>query len=201
MLSSLIAIVPMCCVAATAVAAMIAEAFREPGERMPIGPLGAIGLVGAAIASVALWNVNASSFGVVVADNFGLFVTAILVLIGLLSLAISGPTVERERLPQGEYYALMLFATSGMMLMAVAADLLVIFLALEVLSLAVYVLTGIRRDSPTATEAALKYFLLGAFSSAFFLYGIAFTYGLAGSTRLERIGSLMATQALAPTPM
>ena len=95
----------------------------------------------------------------------------------------------------------MLFATAGMMLMATATDLLVIFLALEVLSLAVYVLTGIRRDSPASTEAAFKYFLLGAFSSAFFLYGIAFTYGLTGSTRLDRIGSLMAAQAMAPTPM
>ena len=95
----------------------------------------------------------------------------------------------------------MLFATAGMMLMATATDLLVIFLALEVMSLAVYVLTGIRRDSPASTEAAFKYFLLGAFASAFFLYGIAFTYGLTGSTRLDRIGSLMAAQAMAPTPM
>jgi NADH-quinone oxidoreductase subunit N len=201
MFLSLIAIVPMCCVAATAVAAMIAEAFREPGEQMPIGPLGAIGLAGAAIASVALWNVNATSFGVVAADNFGLFVTWILIVVGLVSLAVSGPTVERERLPQGEYYALMLFALAGMMLMATATDLLVVFLALEVLSLAVYVLTGIRRDKQVATEAAFKYFLLGGFSSAFFLYGIAFTYGLTGSTRLDRVGALIAAQAAAPTPM
>jgi NADH-quinone oxidoreductase subunit N len=88
-----------------------------------------------------------------------------------------------------------------MMLMAAATDLLVIFLALEVLSLAVYVLTGIRRDSPASAEAALKYFLLGAFSSAFFLYGIALTYGLAGSTRLDRVGSVMAAQGISPTPM
>ena len=127
--------------------------------------------------------------------------TWILIVVGLLSLAFSGPTIERERLPRGEYYALMLFAIAGMMLMATATDLLVIFLALEVLSLAVYVLTGIRRDSPAATEAAFKYFLLGAFSSAFFLYGIAFTYGVTGSTRLDRIGSLIAAQAMAPTPM
>jgi NADH-quinone oxidoreductase subunit N len=201
MFSSLIAIVPMCCVAATAIAAMVAEAFREPGEQMPIGPLGAIGLVGAGIASAALWNSNATSFGVVVADNFGLFITWILIVVGLLSLAFSAPTIERERLPQGEYYALMLFAVAAMMLMATATDLLVIFLALEVLSLAVYVLTGIRRDQPTATEAAFKYFLLGGFSSAFFLYGIAFTYGVTGSTRLDRIGSLIAAQSTAPTPM
>ena len=99
---------------------------------------------------------------------------ASLIVVGLLSLALSAPAVERERLPRGEYYALMLFALAGMMLMATATDLLVIFLALEVLSLAVYVLTGIRRESPAGAEAAFKYFLLGAFSSAFFLYGIAF---------------------------
>jgi NADH-quinone oxidoreductase subunit N len=199
--ASLNAIVPMACVAAAALAAMIAEAFREPGERMPIGPLGLIGLAGAAIATVALWHHNVTSFGVVSADKFGLFVTGILIVVGVLSLAVSAPTIERERLPQGEYYALMLFALAGMMLMATATDLLVIFLALEVLSLAVYVLTGIRRDSPAATEAAFKYFLLGAFASAFFLYGIAFTYGLTGSTRLDRVGSLIAAQAMSPTPM
>src|SRR5262249_26635644 len=201
MMASLNAIVPMACVTAAALAAMVAEAFRDPGERMPIGPLGAIGLVGAAVASIVLWNHNTSSFGVVVADNFGLFVTGILIAVGLLSLAISEPTIDREHLPRGEYYALMLFAAAGMMLMATASDLLLIFLALEVLSLAVYVLTGIRRDSAASTEGAFKYFLLGAFSSAFFLYGIAFTYGLTGSTRLDRIGSLIASQAIAPTPM
>ena len=201
MFASFIAIVPMCCVTATAIAAMVAEAFREPHERMPIGPLGVIGLVGAGVASAVLWNSNASSFGLVVADNFGLFVTWILIVVGMLSLAISEPTIDREGLPRGEYYALMLFAVAGMMLMATASDLLLIFLALEVLSLAVYVLTGIRRDQAVASEAALKYFLLGAFSSAFFLYGIAFTYGLTGSTRLDRVGSLMAAQSASPTPM
>src|SRR5207344_3346791 len=201
MTSSLNAIVPMACVTAAGIAAMVAEAFRDPGERMPIAGLGVVGLLGAAVATVLLWNHNTTSFGLVAADNFGLFVTGTLIVVGLLTLAISGPTIERERLPGGEYYALMLFATAGMILMATATDLLVIFLALEVMSLAVYVLTGIRRDSPASTEAAFKYFLLGAFASAFFLYGIAFTYGLTGSTRLDRIGSLMAAQAMAPTPM
>jgi NADH-quinone oxidoreductase subunit N len=195
------AIVPMACVTAAGIAAMVAEAFREPGEQMPIGGLGVVGLVGAAIACFLLWDHNTTSFGVVSADNFGLFVTWILIVVGLLSVAISGPTIDRERLPGGEYYALMMFAIAGMILMATATDLLVIFLALEVLSLAVYVLTGIRRASPASSEAALKYFLLGAFSSAFFLYGIALTYGLTGSTRLDRIASLMAAQAMSPTPL
>src|SRR5262245_45764272 len=201
MISSLNAIVPIAAATAAALAAMVAGAFREPGERMPIGPLGAIGLLGAAIASILLWDHNASSFGVVVADNFGLFVTWILIAVGLLSLALSQPTIDREQLPRGDYYALMLFAVAAMMLMATASDLLVIFLALEILSLAVYVLTGIRRDSATGTEAAFKYFLLGAFSSAFFLYGIAFTYGVTGSTRLDRVGTLIASQAASPSPM
>jgi NADH-quinone oxidoreductase subunit N len=201
MMASLNAIVPMACVAAAAIAAMIAEAFTDPGEKMPIAPLGVIGLLGAGLAVVALWNHNATSFGVVAADNFGLFVTGVLVIVGLLSIAISAPAIEREGLPRGEYYTLMLFSIAGMILMATATDLLVIFLALEVLSIGVYVLTGIRRDSAVGTEAALKYFLLGAFASAFFLYGIAFTYGVTGSTRLDRIGSAIAAQALSSSPM
>src|SRR5258707_2319899 len=143
MTSSLNAIVPMACVTAAAIAAMVAEAFRDRGERMPIAGLGVVGLVGAAAASILLWNHNATSFGVVVADNFGLFITWILIVVGLLTLAFSGPTIERERLPGGEYYTLVLFALAGMMLMATATDLLAIFLALEVLSLAVCVLSGI----------------------------------------------------------
>src|SRR5262245_64340924 len=201
MFSSLNALVPMLCVTAAAIAAMTAEAIRSPGERMPSGSLGAIGLAGAGAAAALLWNHNYASFGVVVADNFGLFVTWVLIVVGFLSIAISGPTIDREGLPRAEYYALMLFALAGMMLMATASDLLLIFLALEILSLAVYVLTGLRRDSPAAIEAALKYFLLGAFSSAFFLYGIALTYGLTGTTRLDRIGVLMASRSLAPEPM
>jgi NADH-quinone oxidoreductase subunit N len=196
---SLNAVVPLTCVIAAGLAALVAEAFRDPGENMPIGPLGAIGLLGAGVATVLLWNGNASSFDLVLADNFGLFVTGVLVVVGLLSLAVAGPAIERAGLPRGEYYALTLFATGGMILMATATDLLLIFLALEVLSLAVYVLTGIRRDSSVSVEAAFKYFLLGAFSSAFFLYGIAFTYGVTGSTDLTEIGRVMAASAMRPT--
>ena len=96
----------------------------------------------------------------------------------------------------GEYYAITLFAIGGMMLMAIASDLLLIFLALEILSLGVYILTAIRRDSKEGAEAAFKYFLLGGFSSAFFLYGIAFTYGVTGSTQLEQIGRVIAAGAM-----
>ena len=199
--SSLDAIVPMLCVTLSALAVMGAEAFREPGERMPLGGLGIVGLIGAGISSALLWGRNAASFGVIVADNFGLFVTATLVLVGVLTIMFSSPVLVRDDVPAGEYYALILFALAGMMMMATANDLLVVFIALEVLSIGVYVLTGIRRDDPRATEAAFKYFLLGAFSSAFFLYGIAFTYGLAHSTRLDRVGEYLAAQSLSDNPL
>src|SRR5690606_31772807 len=91
-----------------------------------------------------------------------------------------------------------LFAVAGMMLMSGASDLLLIFLSLEVMSLAVYVLTGIRRSSEAGAEAAFKYFLMGAFSSAFFLYGIAFTYAVVGSTRLEVVAGALAMQVDGP---
>jgi NADH-quinone oxidoreductase subunit N len=195
------AIVPMLSVTLAALACMAAEAFREPGEQMPLGGLGIVGLLGAAVSAVILWNGNTSSFGVVSGDNFALFVTLVLVVVGILTIMFSSQVIHRDAIPAGEYYTLILFSLAGMIMMATASDLLVIFIALEVLSLAVYVLTGIRREDPRATEAAFKYFLLGAFSSAFFLYGIAFTFGVTGSTHLDRIGSYLAAQSLSDNPL
>ena len=149
--SNLDAIVPMLCITLAALVTMIAEAFRKRGERMPIGLLGIMGLLGAAASSAVLWDRNASGFGVIVADNFGLFVTLTLVVVGILTIMFSGAVVARDGLPQGEYYSLILFSLVGMIMMATANDLLVVFVALEVLSLGVYVLTGIRRDDPRAT--------------------------------------------------
>jgi NADH-quinone oxidoreductase subunit N len=196
------AVIPILIIVLSAVAAMLAEAFRQPGERMWISGLGLIGLVGAATASVFLWDSDARSFGVVRADNFALFVNLVLCVVGVLTMMFSDEVVEREQIPPGEYYALTLFAISGMMLMAAATDLLVIFLALEVLSLSVYVLTGIRRSSAAGAEAAFKYFLLGSFSSAFFLYGVAFAFAIARSTRLDDLGiALSALGAGAPSTL
>ena len=189
------AIIPIVIVGLSAAAAMLAEAFRQPGERMPIAGLGLIGLIGAAIASGFLWNSDARSMNVIRSDNFALFINIILCVVGILTMLFSDDVIEREQIPAGEYYALTLFAICGMMMMAAATDLLVIFIALEILSLAVYVLTGIRRQSATGAEAAFKYFLLGAFSSAFFLYGVAFAFALSGSTRIEEIGVALSSQA------
>jgi NADH-quinone oxidoreductase subunit N len=199
------AIMPLLIVTLSAVVTMLAEAFRPKDERVPMGGLGIIGLVGAAIASVLLWNRDLAAFGVLRADNFSLFINITLTLVGILTILFSAEVVDREELPAGEYYSLVLFSITGMMLMAAATDLLVVFLSLEILSLAVYVLTGIRRSSFAGAEAAFKYFLLGAFSSAFFLYGIAMTYvltmtyGPRGSTRLDEIAAAVANQGSSPS--
>jgi NADH-quinone oxidoreductase subunit N len=195
------AVIPVICLAMAGLAVMLAESFRLKNESMPLGGLAIIGLLGAGAASIFLWDRNATSFGVVTADNFALFVNLVLVVVGILTVFFTSQTAARDRLPAGEFYALMLFAMVGMMLMVQATDLLLMFLALETMSIAVYVLTAIRRDHPASTEAGFKYFLLGAFASSFFLYGIAFIYGLTGSTSLDRVGSVIAAQSMSGNPM
>jgi NADH-quinone oxidoreductase subunit N len=112
---------------------------------------------------------------VILADNYAVFFNIAICGSALLTVLLSTGTAGRDRLPEGEYYALLLFSTVGMMMMGATRDLLIIFLGLEIMSLGVYVLTGLKRDSEAGAEAAFKYFVLGAFSSAFFLYGIALT--------------------------
>src|SRR5688500_2327062 len=114
-MSQYLAIVPLVCVWLAGVAAMMAEAFRSPGERMPIAGLGIVGLLAAGASSLLLWNRGAASFGVVTADNFGLFVMLVLVLVGILTLALSPQLVERDGINGGEYYTLTLFSLGGMM--------------------------------------------------------------------------------------
>jgi NADH-quinone oxidoreductase subunit N len=192
-------VVPMLVVTLAACAVLLAEAFRRKGERMPHGVFGAIGLTGAIATSVMQWGLNRTGFGVIVADNFALFFNITICAIGLLTILLSTGAAERDRLPEAEYYALMLFSIVGMMLMGSTNDLLVIFLALEIMSLGVYVMTGIKRTSEAGAEASFKYFVLGAFSSAFFLYGIALTYAVAGTTRLDELGMRIAGASLEPT--
>src|SRR6185503_15297956 len=117
------------------------------------------------------------------------FATAMLFLVAAgASILVSISYVERERLLAPEYYVLILLATVGMMFMGGAADLIVLFLGLEVMSVAVYVLAGFNRGSRFSADAALKYFLIGAFASAFLLYGIALVWGATGSTSLTELG-------------
>jgi len=199
--TDLAAITPMLIVTLAACAVMLAEAFRRRDDRMPFGLFAAVGLVGSIATSLMQWDLHRIGFGVIILDNFSLFFNVVICAIGLLTVMLSTGTAERDGLPVGEYYALVLFSIVGMMMIASTNDLLIVFIALEILSLGVYVLTGIKRSSEQGAEASFKYFVLGAFSSAFFLYGIAFAYAVAGSTKLDELGVRVASSALDPSLM
>ena len=142
----------------------------------------------AAEISLLLWGRNESAFsGALALDSYALFFNFVLCFAAGMTCAMSMHYVEESDIPQGEYYALILFATVGMMLMAAGTDLIVIFLGLETMSMAIYVLAGILRHQTRSNEAALKYFLLGAFASGFLLYGIALVYGATGSVQLDKV--------------
>lgn len=180
---------------ALAVAALFLLVFDAIiGDRVPgklhLPAISTIGLVAAlffaqqAWAGVAEDGPSLELAGAVANDGFSVFVKVALIIFGLLTVWLGREYLQRDRFEEPEFYALVLFAVAGMMLMASAADLIVMFIALETFSLALYVLVGLRRSSLISQEAAMKYFLLGAFSSAFFLLGIAFAYGATGSTNL-----------------
>ena len=139
--------------------------------------------------------------GVVAVDAFR-WATDVLVLLGaILAIAMSMDYLERERIDIAEAHVLILFATAGMMLLAAARDLMIVFLGIELMSIAVYVLAGLNRRSRRSAEAALKYFLLGAFSTGFLLYGIALVFGATGSTNIADIGAAVLERDLATNPM
>jgi len=127
--------------------------------------------------------------GMVAVDRFRLFANWIILLAAVFSVLISFAYVARQRLQVAEYYGLIVFATVGMMLMVAALDLIVVFLGLEVMSVAVYALAAFNRRDRKSAEAGLKYFILGAFSTGFFLYGIALVYGATGTTNIVEIGA------------
>jgi len=176
---SLIAPEVIVCVAAVVV--MLVDAFARPTQRWITGGLSLVGLAIAGGASVYLWvagTPSAQAFnGMIVLDELRLGFTLIFLLVSALTLLLSTVWVENEQLPAGEFHSLLLFATVGMMLMASGNDLVIIFLGLEILSIATYVLAGFRRTDIRSNESSLKYFILGSFSSAFLLYGIALVYG------------------------
>jgi NADH-quinone oxidoreductase subunit N len=125
--------------------------------------------------------------GMVALDGFSTFVNALLLVSGLLGIALAYGYVKRMGIERGEYYTLLLFSVVGMMLMAQATDLIIVFLALELLSIPLYVLAAFARPKEESEEAGLKYFLLGAFSSGFLVYGIALIFGATQSTNIFAI--------------
>jgi NADH-quinone oxidoreductase subunit N len=141
-------------------------------------------------ACFSLWHANRTGFGgTVVADDFALAFQLILIVVAGLSIMLSEKYIQEKGINHGEYYALLLFSTSGAMLMATSRELITIFIGLEVLSIALYVLSGFARTEARSEESAMKYFLLGSFSSGFFLYGIALVYGGTGTTRLDALSN------------
>jgi NADH-quinone oxidoreductase subunit N len=137
----------------------------------------------------------------VVLDNYSLFLKAIFLVTAGLTILMSIRFLKAEGFEHGEYYILLLFATVGMMFMASAADLIIVFLGLETFSLAVYVLAGFFRTNPKSNESSLKYFLLGAFSTGFLLYGIALIYGATGTTHLKGIFDFLRRADLFTDPL
>lgn len=126
-------------------------------------------------------------FGMVVLDGFSTFVNTLILVSGILGVALAYGYVRRMGMERGEYYTLLLFSITGMMLMAQAADLIIVFIALELLSIPLYVLAAFSYPKPQSEEAGLKYFLLGAFATGFVVYGTALVYGATGSTHLFTI--------------
>jgi len=129
-----------------------------------------------------------TAFGMVRIDGFGLFFSFIVLLIAFLTVLVSMSFLEREQVDHGEFYALILFCVAGMFLMLHTTHLIMVLIGLEVFSLALYVMTGLTRTRVRSVEAALKYFLLGAFSSGFLVYGMALLYGATGTLDLNEIG-------------
>ncbi len=131
-------------------------------------------------------------------DNFSLFFNIIFLVSTILVALISMSYLSRDDRKQGPYYLLILLATLGMMLMAAGNELIIVFLGLELMSLSLYVLAGYFRDNPASSEAGMKYLLLGAFASAFFLYGIALIYGGAGTTNVPAIAEAITAPNKSP---
>lgn len=195
-------LVPVLVVTVASLACLVLDATVPRTRRGGLATVGLLGAGAALGASAWLWGGPPASFQqMLVLDGFALFfnviVTGATALVLLLSVGYVAPRAREV----GEYYALVLFAAIGMMLMAGAGDLVVVFLGLEVMSVSLYVLAGYFRARSQANEASLKYFLLGAFASGFFLYGIALLYGATGTTNLARLGAALAAPGAARDPL
>ncbi len=198
----LLALLPEIILAVFGMMVLVASVWRKEEEGRPgaddLGVLALVGILLAALANGFLYGVSQTGGdGMVVIDRFRLFANWIFLLAGALSILISLAYVTRQRLQAGETYALMLFAVVGMMIMGGTQNLILIFLGLEVMSISVYALAAMNRRDRKSAEAGLKYFLLGAFSTGFFLFGIALTYGATGTTDIVLMAQAMLEGATA----
>lgn len=197
MLQQLVPLTPVGIVLFTAFVLLMLEVFSSGEDRRWAAMLSVVGLGFALIATASLFGEPARNIfgtpsrpvGPIVVDAFAAFAWGLFLVGGLITALLSPAYLRHSGCNHAEYYALMLFAVVGMMIMAASADLFTLFLGIETMSVAVYVMTGLRRNDVRATEAALKYFLMGAFATGFLLFGIAMVYGDTGSVALTDIAA------------
>ena len=186
------AVLPEVLLVLLAMLVMMVDAFagkEENAAKNAIPWISLIGVVGIIFFALGQWGVAPIYFqSAAVTDHFTIGLRLIVLVTTGLSILVSHTYIPRINKQTGEYYALLLLCTAGMMMMGAAVDLMVVFLSLEIFSLGLYILTGLHRQNVRGSEAALKYFLLGAFASAFFVYGAALIYGGTGSTNYAQIG-------------
>jgi NADH-quinone oxidoreductase subunit N len=187
--SDINALLPVLILTAYGCALMLVDLVIPEHRKRWTAWLALLGIVATAV-GLAFWPAGRPEVGfsgMLIADGYAVFLDVIVLLAAGLTILLALNYLPRSGLERGEFYYLLLFTVSGMMLMAQAGDLIVVFLALELLSIPLYVLSGFARPKPASEESALKYFLLGAFASAFLVYGIALVYGATGSTNLAKV--------------
>ncbi len=194
-------ILPPAIVAAAAVILLTVDLFIPQNRKGITALLAAFILAAALGVNLAMMgrDLPAAFNGMAVLDGFAIFANTIILVSGLGGIALAYNYLRRMNLERGEYYPLMLFSTAGMLLLNQAYDLIIVFLAIELLSIPLYVLAGLARPRPDSEESALKYFLLGTFSSAFLLYGIALIYGATAHTNLAEIVAAVAGEPVNQT--
>jgi NADH-quinone oxidoreductase subunit N len=195
-------ILPLITISIAAIVVLLVGVRVEDDETDGLGWLTIASIAIAFVFTLAMSGQNATAFaGSIAIDDFAVFFELAILFVAAVIVLMSLNYADEVRLPGAEYYSLILFAALGMMLMAAAGDLIIIFLGLETMSLAIYVLAGLKRSDPRSGEAAIKYFLLGAFSTGFLLYGIALIYGATGTIKLEPIRTALAHGIALGTPM
>ena len=172
---------------------LLLDLLPPRASKVHLATVALLGVVAALLTSLAAWGGRGRGFrDMVILDNYALFFHVVICYGAALIVLLSIDYLRRSGVESGEYYALVLFSTSGMLLLTSASDLIVVFIAIELMSLSLYVLSGLFKGRRQAGEASMKYFLLGAFASAFLLYGIALLYGATGTTNIDRIAAAAA---------
>jgi NADH-quinone oxidoreductase subunit N len=185
---TILPILPELVVVGTALLVLILDFFVEKGSKAVLGWLSLAGVLIAAYVSADLMTMSGSYFeGTFLLDPFSSYFKFVFYLACGLGILVSINYLKIEEINRGEYYALMLFSTSGMMMMASAGDLITLYLGLELMALSLYILAGFMRKDSRSNEAAIKYLVLGAFSSGIMVYGMSLLYGLSGTTNLAGI--------------